>query len=533
MNIRKTFFGGYKKDEVDLLIAQLKLEEENYKSKISILENDLKNVKQDFEKEAESLKSDLDLKDNALKEVKTNLNTAILEIKKLNLNIEENQETITDLQNKIEEKSLSEKSYDKEIRKIGQIYVDAREFSDKIKREAIESAILTANELFHEISLTKDEYYRFLNEVSSTKNIVNNMTVNIEEALNGLKNCMNIINKDEIFSHDIYEKLDKKKEELIKYLMNHSLENIPALKEDKKDEVAEPEKSEVIEDKTPEEIEDEKPEAIEDEKPELAQEEEVINNYESRILELSKKLDELEAKYSSRNILKDNENNANDEKFISDQTPATDESPKYQEVSASDESPAADERPKYQEVSASDESPAADESPKYQEVSASDESPAADESPKYQEASATDESPAADESPKYQEASASDEFPVVAESPKHQEVSVADDLTDVNGNDTQDEIPAKDENDSKEEFSEKEKYSKYFLEIEKKFNKQSNGVYSVDMNHNPEIMRKINESDKQEEEYISFEQRLNAQRENQESKKPSIKELLEKYSNLK
>lgn len=219
MKFKKTVFGGYKRSEVDLLAGRWEEDEEFYKSRISILESELNLLKDSSEKEISEWKSGFSEKENIIGDLQNKLLIAENTLKTINEKLQNEKEANSELVRTIKANENVVKLYEAEIIRLGRLYLDALDYSEKIKTEAKESSAEVVNRIFSEITKTESEYSEFINHVCENKKSIEIMADKIEASLNEIRDFLEQSENGISDIGNIYLRLENEKNSLIRNIM--------------------------------------------------------------------------------------------------------------------------------------------------------------------------------------------------------------------------------------------------------------------------------------------------------------------------
>ena len=231
MKFKRTFFGGYKKSEVDLLVQKLEGNEELYKSRINILESEIKLLKDSSEKEINEYRLIVSGKDKALNESQNRVETLEAKINFLKDEAESQKQSNIQLSRTISENRNVVNLYEAEIIRLGRLYLDALDYSERIKSEAKENSAAVVNNIFSEILKTESEYSEFINYINTNRKMIEDMTEKIETSVSDIRKYLRESENGISNIGKIYMRLEDEKNSLIRKIQKddnfkaHKLEN--------------------------------------------------------------------------------------------------------------------------------------------------------------------------------------------------------------------------------------------------------------------------------------------------------------------
>ena len=224
MNLKKSLFGGYKKDSVDAAIKQLLENEEQAQAKIALLDNEFRLSKENAQKNLESIQTELVIRQKSLLDLNRTLdekNTRIAELESKQRSLiadfeEQYRAVIAEMEEKHKTKvarledgykermsSLEERYQqnaalaqqnaalaqhkDDQVKKIGQLYVDAQEYTEKMKMETKAKTQESIDHIFEELSKTQEQFETAFGQISQKKMNLRQLAGEMQDNLNMLQ----------------------------------------------------------------------------------------------------------------------------------------------------------------------------------------------------------------------------------------------------------------------------------------------------------------------------------------------------------
>jgi len=479
MDLKKSLFGGYNKGSVDAAIKQLKENEEQNQAKIALLDNEFRLSKETSQKNLESIQTELVIKQKSLSDLARTMdekNTRIADLEERKRTIaaeferqygaiiaemkQKNDAALAELEEKysakiagLQERSRQEtvlvRQNDDQVRKIGQLYVDAQEYTEKMKAEAKERMMESIDKVFGDLGKTQERFEASFAQINQKKTNLSRLAGEMQESLRALQNKMSSMDNEPVNFTSSFENIKYAKEQ-IKQSIQYEYDN-----DREKNNKKEPplQKSEPAEERT---VFTKSPVIAAWKQP--AEPVEPSVDYAAQIEALKQKIDRQERLLSLRNT----------ENYSASEPAAPGRSTGLPESAATEETPLVDRESTFIETPVDERPP--------------------------------------EESKPLEEAGLPREDRVFVPA-KEEESSVRND----------------------KDLSERENYNRYFEEIRKKYSKEQLSAPS-------ESMPAESASEPPVEPGMTEESKEKADKDNGEnpvSKKPSIKDILNKYANMK
>ncbi len=250
MDLKKSLFGGYRKDSVDAVIRQMQENEEQYQAKIALLDNEFRLSKEATQKNLESAQTELVIRQKSVSDLTRGLDERNARIAEL----EEQQRTIAsefekqygailsemkirhdaalaDMEEKystriagLEERSRQEtvtaRQTDDQVRKIGQLYVDAQEYTEKMKVEAKNKMMESIDSVFAELDKMQTRYEESFAQINEKKANLSRLVAEMTENLLSLQNKMDSMDSDKTGFVASFENISNAKEQIRKKIQN-------------------------------------------------------------------------------------------------------------------------------------------------------------------------------------------------------------------------------------------------------------------------------------------------------------------------
>jgi len=216
MKFKRTFFGGYKKSEVDFQTQKWDESEELYNSRINILEIENNLLKESSQTEINEYKLKISDKDKLLNEAQSKLEISENKVNSLKAEIEKSEEENAVLSKTIRENQNTVNLYEAEIIRLGRLYLDALDYSEKIKSQAKEKSAEVVNNIFSEILKTESEYSEFINYINNNRIVIENMAEKIESSLTDIRKYLRESESGLSDIGQIYIHLENEKNALIR-----------------------------------------------------------------------------------------------------------------------------------------------------------------------------------------------------------------------------------------------------------------------------------------------------------------------------
>ena len=240
MELKKSLFGGYNKASVDAVFKQMQEIEEQAQAKIALLENEYRLSKENAQKNMESIQTESMIRQKSLVELTRTLEEkngmlAELEAKQESAasDVEEQLRTlVSELEAKYSTKTaLLEKSHaaaissleesnstktaflenkyntriaeledryqrdvgavrqnDEQVKRIGQLYVDAQEYTEKMKQESKAKTMESVDQIFEEIYKAQEQYETSIKDIGMKNQNIKQMAGEMLETLQTLQN---------------------------------------------------------------------------------------------------------------------------------------------------------------------------------------------------------------------------------------------------------------------------------------------------------------------------------------------------------
>ncbi len=216
MKFKRTFFGGYKRREVDFQSQKWEESEELFNSRINFLESENKLLKESSQKEINEYKLKISEKDKLLDEAQNKIEILENKVKSLKAEIEKSEEENAVLSKTIRENQNTVNLYEAEIIRLGRLYLDALDYSEKIKTQAKEKSAEVVNNIFSEILKTESEYSEFINYINNNRLVIENMAEKIEASLTDIRKYLRESENGLSDIGQIYLRLENEKNSLIR-----------------------------------------------------------------------------------------------------------------------------------------------------------------------------------------------------------------------------------------------------------------------------------------------------------------------------
>lgn len=181
--IKKTVFGGYNKKSVNEMLDELTEKNEQLQSKLALTDTEFRLTKENMQRNLESLQTELAIKQKA----NADLSRAL----------DEKNQKISELEEKYAESRRSAGLYEEQVRKIGQIYVDAREYTDKIKKDSKAKSFETIDQIFSELDGTREQYETAFHRINQKKSGLKQLTDEMEDMIRQLRGKIVKMDDDE------------------------------------------------------------------------------------------------------------------------------------------------------------------------------------------------------------------------------------------------------------------------------------------------------------------------------------------------
>jgi len=228
MDLKKSLFGGYKKDSVDAVIKQLTENEEQAQAKIALLDNEFRLSKESAQKTMESIQTELVIRQKSLLDMtrtleEKNSRIAELELKQRTImadfeeqyhaiisKLEEQHRTkvaqleeeynakTTDLERKYQQNAQLIQQKDDQVKKIGQLYVDAQEYTEKMKMETKVKTLESIDRVFHELNKTQEQFETSFAQIAQKKKNLKQLMGEMLENLNLLQNKVDSMDNEPV-----------------------------------------------------------------------------------------------------------------------------------------------------------------------------------------------------------------------------------------------------------------------------------------------------------------------------------------------
>lgn len=234
MNIKKALFGGYKRKVVDQMVTQWTEEKESTQSRIEMMEIELGLSNETAKRSVEQLGADIKLKEKSIELLRGELDQKKALAQQLAGVIEAKNAQIADLSAQIEQKDraiknqepkngdsllsgrqvLNDAAYEEGVRRIGQLYVDAKNYTDMIKSDAQIKTNEAVDIFFDEIIKSREEYLAISNQISQKRRAISQLAYEMEGTVKLLRNNLEKFDEKPSISDDPYARLDEIKENL-------------------------------------------------------------------------------------------------------------------------------------------------------------------------------------------------------------------------------------------------------------------------------------------------------------------------------
>lgn len=234
MIIKKALFGGYKRKVVDQMITQWSEEKTSTQTKIGMMDLELGLSKETAKRSIDQLSSDIKQKEKAIELLRSELDqkkalgeqlagvveTKNAEIANLSAQIEQMDRTANNREQKTDDAyshgrtDNKDDAYDEGIRRIGQLYVDAKNYTDMIKSDAQIKTSESVDLFFDEIRKSREEYIAVTNQISQKRRAISELIYEMDGSLKMLRTNLDKFDEKSPITDDPYVKLEEMKEKL-------------------------------------------------------------------------------------------------------------------------------------------------------------------------------------------------------------------------------------------------------------------------------------------------------------------------------
>jgi hypothetical protein len=249
MDLKKSLFGGYNKASVDAVFKQMQEIEEQAQAKIALLENEYRLSKENVQKNMESIQTESMIRQKSLVELtrtleEKNSRLAELEAKeeKVSTDVEEQLRTlVSELEAKYSTRNaLLEKSHaatissleesnstktaflenkynakiaeleeryqrdigamrqnDEQVKRIGQLYVDAQEYTEKMKQESKAKNMESVDQIFEQIFMAQEQYEASIKEISLKNQNIKQIAAEMQETIQTLQSKVETMEREQ------------------------------------------------------------------------------------------------------------------------------------------------------------------------------------------------------------------------------------------------------------------------------------------------------------------------------------------------
>ena len=244
MNLRKSLFGGYKRYSVDAIIGQLIENEEHVQAKIILMEKEYKLSKENAQKSIESLQAEIVAGQKSMQSMtkiieERNSRITQLETKqrmilddfgeqnRMIISREEEKyktrvtqiedEYITkarDLEDEYKQKTRFIQQKEDQVKKIGQLYVDAQEYIEKMKTGAKAKTAESIDLLFIELNKIQEQYETSFGQISQKKNSFKQLLGELLDTLHVMQNEADRLDYDNVNFTSSFDNMKYTKEQI-------------------------------------------------------------------------------------------------------------------------------------------------------------------------------------------------------------------------------------------------------------------------------------------------------------------------------
>ncbi|MHB1454131.1 MAG: hypothetical protein ACYCYM_09315 [Saccharofermentanales bacterium] len=205
MDIRKSFFGGYKRKDVDQLVGRLTDTGNAALARITILEKEIEGLRQSAKTDLELISQDAEAGRRRNNDLKTQIETAGRQAEESRKQIAGKDSLILQLEEKCRQADRSAEAYDAKIRQIGEIYAEALEYSRRLKEDTKKDIAEIVNTIFDEMLQPDRSVRADPGQTDHYRGALNDIAQELEETSAFLKNSLEKLNSTAAqrpFSHD-------------------------------------------------------------------------------------------------------------------------------------------------------------------------------------------------------------------------------------------------------------------------------------------------------------------------------------------
>ncbi|MHB1485148.1 MAG: coiled-coil domain-containing protein [Saccharofermentanales bacterium] len=217
MNLKKSLFGGYKRNSVDAVIMQMMENNERTQEEIAILNNEFHLSKESAQKNLETLQNELSIKQDLVLQLGKTIETQNNRIDELEKQDEKYKTEIAKLEDDYK-KFIQDK--DEQIKKIGQLYVDAQENTEKIKAMAKTRIFDTISRIFHELNKTQEQFEISFENINQKKDSFSQIMREMIDTLSVLQNKADELAYDRVSFVTVFDNIKYAREEIFRQIEN-------------------------------------------------------------------------------------------------------------------------------------------------------------------------------------------------------------------------------------------------------------------------------------------------------------------------
>lgn len=194
MDIRKSFFGGYKRNDVDRLVSRLTDVGNVAEARIKILEKEIEDLRQSSKTDLGLISQDAEAGRRRINDLKAQLDTLDRQAGDLRRQVEKRDSRIMELEEKCRQADRSAEIYDAKIRQIGEIYAEALEYSRRLKEDTKKDIAEIVNTFFDEMLKSGKGVRTNPEETDYYRGPLNDIAQELEETSVFLKSRINELN---------------------------------------------------------------------------------------------------------------------------------------------------------------------------------------------------------------------------------------------------------------------------------------------------------------------------------------------------
>ncbi|MHB8961594.1 MAG: hypothetical protein ACYC5K_00355 [Saccharofermentanales bacterium] len=188
MDIRKSFFGGYKRRDVDQLVSRLTDTGNVAEAKSRILEKEIEDLRLSTKADIELISQDAESGRRRINDLKAQLDTLGRQAEELRRQIAKKDSQILQMEERCQQADKAADAYESKIREIGEIYIEAQEYSRRLKEDTKKEVAEIVDTFFGQMLQPGRSSRKDPEEIENFRGTLNEIAEGLQETSAFLKN---------------------------------------------------------------------------------------------------------------------------------------------------------------------------------------------------------------------------------------------------------------------------------------------------------------------------------------------------------